>query len=436
MTDAENSIPSDIAEGSSSLEGISIEAGSDEFASMNLESAMTALRSNARSSTKSKRRIDKIAEEVEQLSEAIRNTIADKSIDFKKLEEELNGILSSASRTYTESKVATETEIGSILADFRSKNETYSLDITNALSKIGDELRTQYDDKLQGASSELDEVIKTAREKLSISAREAESSASSAAGSAAESELQKNRAESAAAESAESLSTLRQGVSDFFEDAESDRHIPTLHKKMEEALSQFSHQVWGENGDSGITRQALDRIEQLERSNKRATELIESLTDASVHGAFKKREISADRRHTVYQIGLVLCVISILGVGHPLVTDQLTLESALSRSIFLLPLTYLLWVINRTIKIEKRLAEAYRHKASTMDALTGYRNLYKLKHDDAEYLKIFDNIQSEIIDNPGRNIEKLLTSRLDDGSSGGWGIPYFRGTRGKEKAGD
>lgn len=73
-----------------------------------------------------------------------------------------------------------------------------------------------------------------------------------------------------------------------------------------------------------------------------------------------------------------------------------------------LPLVFIAWMYSRNQKIAKKLAEEYHHKASLAEAMTGYRNLYQLKHDSAEYLSLFDKIKEQLNVNPSSKIDKFL----------------------------
>jgi hypothetical protein len=65
-------------------------------------------------------------------------------------------------------------------------------------------------------------------------------------------------------------------------------------------------------------------------------------------------------------------------------------------------------MFNRNQKIAKILAEEYHHKAAIAEAMTGYRQLYELEHEDVEYMELFNSLKDQLNINPSKSIDKFL----------------------------
>jgi hypothetical protein len=56
----------------------------------------------------------------------------------------------------------------------------------------------------------------------------------------------------------------------------------------------------------------------------------------------------------------------------------------------------------------KKLAEEYHHKAAIAEAMTGYRQLYELDHEDKEYMELFNSLKDQLNINPSKSIDNFL----------------------------
>ena len=54
------------------------------------------------------------------------------------------------------------------------------------------------------------------------------------------------------------------------------------------------------------------------------------------------------------------------------------------------------------------MAEEYHHKAAIAEAMTGYRQLYDLEHEDGEYMELFNSLKDQLNVNPSNSIDKFL----------------------------
>jgi hypothetical protein len=167
----------------------------------------------------------------------------------------------------------------------------------------------------------------------------------------------------------------------------------------------------------GIVNKCVDLTTQLQKLISDANEKLFALTDSALHTGFAKRakghsdEYDKLQNYTTYSV-LAICGVTLLfGITQViLVMTGKGFNSALE--IFqlgiTLPLVYIAWMYNRNQKIAKKLAEEYHHKSSLSEAMTGYRNLYSLKHDSPEYLSLFNDIKKQLNINPSTKIDKFL----------------------------
>lgn len=143
---------------------------------------------------------------------------------------------------------------------------------------------------------------------------------------------------------------------------------------------------------------------------KQAQSLLNKMTDEGLHTAFSK---SAKR----YMLGswvILIMQIFVLGVAAALAyrAIDLEIEDLLKNMLPTIPLGFLVYFLNRSYTVEKKLAEEYQHKSSLTKTLAGYRALYKLSHEDKEYMELFTHIKEGITRNPSKEINPLLFRRL------------------------
>ncbi len=143
---------------------------------------------------------------------------------------------------------------------------------------------------------------------------------------------------------------------------------------------------------------------------KQAESLLSKMTDASLHTAFS----SAARRYMVGSWIILSIQILVLGIAAALAYRAITLDlpNLLKNMLPTVPLGFLVYFLNRAYTVEKKLAEEYQHKSSLTKTLAGYRALYKLSHEDKEYMELFTHIKEGITRNPSKEINPLLFRRL------------------------
>jgi len=159
-----------------------------------------------------------------------------------------------------------------------------------------------------------------------------------------------------------------------------------------------------------VCREAEQALEDGEDVRKQADGLLSKMTDASLHTAFS----SAARRYMVGSWVILILQILILGVAAALAYRAIELEISdlLKNMLPTIPLGFLVYFLNRAYTVEKKLAEEYQHKSSLTKTLAGYRALYKLTHEDKEYMALFTHIKEGITRNPSKEINPLLFRRL------------------------
>lgn len=144
---------------------------------------------------------------------------------------------------------------------------------------------------------------------------------------------------------------------------------------------------------------------------------LHALTDSALHNAFASRaanytkEFQKLERYTTWAVGaLILDILLFGGAQWKLISDGQLFNYHLLIYQFSIAgaLIFAIWMFNRNQKIAKKLAEEYHHKASLAEAMTGYRSLYQLDHDDEEYLALFNAIKDQLNVNPSKQIDTFL----------------------------
>jgi len=148
-----------------------------------------------------------------------------------------------------------------------------------------------------------------------------------------------------------------------------------------------------------------------------ANSKLHALTDSALHNAFATRaenyttEFQTLQKYTFWSIVALIIDILVFGVAQIILS---AMEKPFSYHILIYQfsiagaLVLAIWMFNRNQKIAKKLAEEYHHKASISEAMTGYRTLYGLDHDDEEYLALFNTIKDQLNVNPSKHIDAFL----------------------------
>ena len=138
-----------------------------------------------------------------------------------------------------------------------------------------------------------------------------------------------------------------------------------------------------------------------------------------MHNAFATRaksyteEFKTLERYTFYCVIGIIADILLFGgiqiVNVVFLGKSFNYYLIIYQSSIAIALIYAVWMYNRNQKIAKKLAEEYHHKAALSEAMTGYRYLYNLSHEDEEYLELFNSIKEQLNINPSKKIDKFLT---------------------------
>jgi uncharacterized membrane-anchored protein YjiN (DUF445 family) len=191
-------------------------------------------------------------------------------------------------------------------------------------------------------------------------------------------------------------------------------------KRLEDFYSSVFEDKKTEEGT--VTKQSLtssidSQKQRLDNLIKKATEQLYALTDSSLHNAFAKRakEYTDEfgRLETLTHKLTWAVIIDIVFFGilqFNLITKDkgfnyhiLIYQFSIAGAIF-----FAIWMFNRNQKIAKKLAEEYHHKAAIAEAMTGYRHLYDLEHEDGEYMELFNSLKDQLNINPSKSIDKFL----------------------------
>ncbi|MFP5470891.1 MAG: hypothetical protein ACLGGV_04790 [Bacteroidia bacterium] len=164
---------------------------------------------------------------------------------------------------------------------------------------------------------------------------------------------------------------------------------------------------------NAIQEQKKELNSLIEEANKK----LYALTDSSLHNAFAKRaneytdEFKKLEKRTHNLTWAVIGDIVLFGLvqlyllyhgkdfNYHLLIYQFSIAGAL---------IFAIWMYNRNQKIAKKLAEEYHHKAAIAEAMTGYRQLYELEHEDKEYMELFNSLKDQLNVNPSKSIDKFL----------------------------
>lgn len=191
-------------------------------------------------------------------------------------------------------------------------------------------------------------------------------------------------------------------------------------KRLEDFYSSVFEDKKNEEGK--VTKLSLissidSQKQRLDKLIKEATEKLYALTDSSLHNAFAKRAEEYTKEFgrletlthkltwaviiDIVVFGLIQCVLVALdkGFNYHILIYQFSIAGAL---------VFAIWMFNRNQKIAKKLAEEYHHKAAIAEAMTGYRQLYDLEHEDGEYMELFNSLKDQLNINPSKSIDKFL----------------------------
>jgi len=159
--------------------------------------------------------------------------------------------------------------------------------------------------------------------------------------------------------------------------------------------------------------------EKVESENSRLSHLISQsanllaeMTDKSLHNAFKKEAEANKKEHTKYfyfslgTLGAGIAAFVIPLIIQAVATNPLNVyEFWFARTFIAVPFVFAYWLCVSTASIKMKLAEEYQHKASIAEALSGYREMWDLEHQDDEYKELFNLISKDLVKNPANKIK-------------------------------
>ncbi len=187
-------------------------------------------------------------------------------------------------------------------------------------------------------------------------------------------------------------------------------------------LNEFHDKVIDKEDPLGETKIGLSTTvsrlkDQLQTLINDAEKKLYAITDSSLHNAFAVRaesytkEFQKLQKYTFFSIlGLIIDLVVFGGVqvglniaDKPFSYNILIYQFSIAGSLLIA-----IWMFNRNQKMAKKLAEEYHHKASISEAMTGYRSLYSLDHEDEEYQQLFNSIKDQLNINPSKHIDSFL----------------------------
>ena len=169
---------------------------------------------------------------------------------------------------------------------------------------------------------------------------------------------------------------------------EREENIKSQNEKVEAEVSRLSHLV------------------------TQSANLLAEMTDKSLHNAFKNEADANKKEHSKYfyfslwtlGAGIVAFLIPLL--IQALATNPLNVyEFWFARTFIAVPFVFAYWLCVSTASIKMKLAEEYQHKASIAEALSGYREMWDLEHQDDEYKELFNLISKDLVKNPANKIK-------------------------------
>ena len=197
------------------------------------------------------------------------------------------------------------------------------------------------------------------------------------------------------------------------------------HTSLLEALKLFHKSVFENTSDEfgagsdGLKKTTETLKVRLEKLIQETTEKLHGLTDSSLHNSFFTRakahtdeyeKLQTYTFRSVVSIAVVTLVFGLIQMINILCRDHgFSYQITYYQLGITLPLIYVVWMYNRNQKIAKKLAEEYHHKAALSEAMTGYRDLYQLKHESKEYMELFNGIKEQLNINPSTKIDKFLS---------------------------
>ncbi|MFV0322618.1 MAG: hypothetical protein ACK5LE_09600 [Alphaproteobacteria bacterium] len=169
-------------------------------------------------------------------------------------------------------------------------------------------------------------------------------------------------------------------------------------------------------GYTKLTNQIKVTEDLTKNLNEKSQELLQNLSDRTIHGTFN---IQAKRLQDGAKfwsgLSIFLGILAVLVAGFVVYkifnSNDLSVGVVGVRILFtfaLIPI--LVWLMNFSSKqssIFRKQADEYTHKATVLEAITGYRKQFLLSHDDAEFILLFDSIIKELINNPSETVNEL-----------------------------
>jgi hypothetical protein len=152
--------------------------------------------------------------------------------------------------------------------------------------------------------------------------------------------------------------------------------------------------------------------QELQSLNNQSTQLLAELTDKSLHNAFKIQAVAEKKEHdkyfnySIFSLGGGFIAFVFLFLLQAFSSHQFSIyELWLIRISLIAPFGFAYYLCSTKSNISMKLANEYQHKASISEALSGYRKLWNLEHEDGEYRDLFDPIARDLIKNPSDKIK-------------------------------
>jgi predicted nucleic acid-binding Zn-ribbon protein len=198
---------------------------------------------------------------------------------------------------------------------------------------------------------------------------------------------------------------------DLSESEDELRELRNFHSKVVDTESKDGKKILGLESTVNNLKTRLTTL--ISDANSK----LHALTDSALHNAFASRaanytkEFQDLQKYTFWSIGGLIFDILAFGIAQIVLT---AMDKPFSYHILIYQfsiagaLILAIWMFNRNQKIAKKLAEEYHHKASISEAMTGYRALYGLDHEDEEYLSLFNSIKDQLNVNPAKQIDTFL----------------------------
>jgi hypothetical protein len=192
------------------------------------------------------------------------------------------------------------------------------------------------------------------------------------------------------AEDVEGKINSAEGVIDDF-DGEVFKNFYNKIEERDEKYNQYEHKL----KNLQIETEKQQKINSNIQSDSQR--FLQDITDKTLINTFKEQAIEKKESYKwLFILSIVMaCFIGLVGFGLIWKEKPIGIQW-----LVLLPFVFAYFSLAKQADINKKLAEEYQHKASLTEYLAGYKKMWELGRSDEEYIKLIEEIKTEILKNP------------------------------------